>query len=68
MLDDQSKKIIVDQLQSLNRPDLNDIIGLVGMDADLSLKPNLLAFLQRFVKHKDLDLNIFPKHWLDWMR
>jgi wyosine [tRNA(Phe)-imidazoG37] synthetase (radical SAM superfamily) len=68
MLDDQSKKIIVDQLQSLDRPDLDDIIGLVDMDADLSLRPNLLAFLQRFVEHKDLDLTIFPKSWLDWMR
>ena len=61
MLDDQSKKTIVDQLQLLKRPDLKDIIGLIGMDADLSLRPNLLAFLQRFVKHKDLDLNVFPK-------
>jgi organic radical activating enzyme len=68
MLDDQSKKIIVDQLQSLDRPDLDDIIGLVSMDADLSLRPNLLAFLQRFVEHKNLDLAIFPKSWLDWMR
>lgn len=67
MLDDHSKKIIVDQLQALNRPDLDDIIGLIGMDADQALRSNLVAFLQRFVQHKNLDLTIFPKSWLNWM-
>jgi organic radical activating enzyme len=59
VLDPESKKIYQHAM-----PDLSDTISITS---DLEQKQKLKQYVDHFVKNRNLDLSIFPKHFVSWM-
>jgi len=66
-LDNESKNIIIDQLNSLNRNDLSDIIDYIKQPSDDHQLGNLKDFFFEFAKRRELDVSIFPESFRNWL-
>lgn len=68
VLDPASKENIIEQIQNLNEKFTQNIIKSIRPDPSLKEKQNCREFLLEFTRRRpDLNLNIFPKSFLDWL-
>jgi len=68
ILDDHSKKVVVEQLQASGRPNLDNVINYIMLPADAEQTPKLKQFLDQYSSRRNLDLKIFPESWIQWMQ
>lgn len=69
MLDNNSRLELLEQYDKQNNSKFNSVIKLLNVDTPVSIvdKNNLSTFLVEFSSRRKLDLNIFPKTFLDWL-
>jgi len=68
VLDDDSKQVIADQLQTINDKRVDSIMQSMTADPTDIEKLNLREFLLEFTQRRPtLDLNIFPVTFLKWL-
>ena len=67
LLDDQSKHMIQNQLESFKHPRINKLIDSMNSPADTSQKTNLRKYFHEFARRRRLDTGIFPSSFLKWL-
>lgn len=68
IIDDDSKLMLVNQFNNLSDPDKSILIKNINIPSDEKQRIDLSKFLTEFVKRRpDLDLNIYPKSFLNWL-
>jgi organic radical activating enzyme len=69
ILDDRTKRYVQDQLTCLPKDDAEKIFQTLTTPATETDRRALSDFLVRFIKYKkDIDLSIFPKTFVDWIK
>ena len=68
-LDSASKKFLIEKMQTNYYSEFDWLIETLQGDHETSLndKKNLKVFLQEFSGRRKLNLNIFPKTFLEWL-
>jgi hypothetical protein len=67
VLDNQSKQIIIKQLQALPEQVRDPIIKSISPQPTETNRIDIGKFLKQFAQRRpDLDLGIFPEHFLQW--
>lgn len=67
VLDDKSKQMIIEQLQALPEQLRDPIIKSMTPQPTITNRTDIGKFLKQFVQRRpDLDLVIFPEHFLQW--
>jgi pyruvate-formate lyase-activating enzyme len=64
VLDEESKEIILEKTFRTN-PDL--IHSTLKQNYEVNQKNNLVTFLKQYASRRNLDLNLFPKHFITWL-
>lgn len=68
IIDTTSKQDIIKQLQCFPDPIKNTVIQSLAADATESQRKGIKQFLIEFVRRRpDLDITIYPKHFLNWI-
>jgi organic radical activating enzyme len=68
VLDSTSKQVIIEQLQLLPESMKNQIVRSMSAEPTESQRQGIKQFLTEFVnRRKDLDITIYPKHFLNWI-
>jgi organic radical activating enzyme len=68
-IDEKSKKILMQELLTLPKEIHEPILKSIKKESSKIEQQNIKEFLYEFIKRrKDLDLNIFPKTFLEWIQ
>lgn len=67
VLDPASKEAVANQMIKENVLDAEKIIPMMQLPTDVYKQANMAKFLKRFVKTRNLDVDIFPATFLDWL-
>ena len=67
VLDETSKKYLLDELKILPTDDYNKIVKSIASAPTVEQRNNLKTFVNRFVSVRNLDLNIYPTNFIEWI-
>ena len=68
VMDDHSKHMITERLESwLHIPEIPSILAAMNIPCSYNQQPQLSLFLARFIKTRDVSLNVFPQSFQQWI-
>lgn len=68
VLDPISKQMIIDDIDSYPQECKDDILSAMGIEPSNKQRYDLSSYLVEFSKRRNISLDVFPDHFVDWVK
>jgi hypothetical protein len=67
VLDENSKQYLTEQIKNSQLGDKQNILNTLNQEVTVEQRLNFSLYIKEFAQRRNLDLSIFPKHFVAWI-